>query len=113
MRNPRLGYILTALSAACSALNGSLARYLLDDGMSPTRLSELRSAISALLLIGALAAFSPGRLKIARADILPFAWLGIAGIALVHASYFLAISRMDIGVARSAMASIDRPMSEP
>ena len=98
MRNPRLGYILTAASASCSALNGSLARYLLDDGMSPTRLSELRSAISALLLLGALAAFSPRRLKIARADILPLAWLGVAGIALVHASYFLAISRMDIGV---------------
>jgi hypothetical protein len=29
--NPRLGYALTALSAACSALNGSLARYLLDE----------------------------------------------------------------------------------
>lgn len=99
MRNPRLGYILTVASASCSALNGSLARYLLDDGMSPTRLSELRSAISALLLLGALAAFSPRRLKIARADILPLAWLGVAGIALVHASYFLAISRMDIGVA--------------
>ena len=27
------------------------------------------------------------------------AWLGIAGIALVHATYFLAIERMDIGVA--------------
>lgn len=99
MPNPRLGYILTVASASCSALNGSLARYLLDDGMSPTRLSELRSAISALLLLGALAAFSPRRLKIARADIAHFAWLGVAGIALVHASYFLAISRMDIGVA--------------
>ena len=33
--NPRLGYILTALSATCSALNGVLSRYLLDDGMSP------------------------------------------------------------------------------
>lgn len=99
MRNPRLGYILTVVSASCSALNGVLARYLLDDGMSPTRLSELRSAVSALLLFGALAAFSPRRLKIARGDIALLAWLGVAGIALVHASYFLAISRMDIGVA--------------
>lgn len=97
--NPRLGYILTALSATCSALNGVLSRYLLDDGMSPTRLAEFRSAVSALLLIGALAAFSPRRLRIARADILPLAWLGVAGIALVHATYYLAIERMDIGVA--------------
>ncbi|MDA0180502.1 EamA family transporter [Solirubrobacter phytolaccae] len=99
MPNARLGYLLTVLSATCSALNGVLSRYLLDDGMSATRLSEFRSAVSALLLIGALAAFSPRRLKIERRDILPLAWLGIAGIALVHASYYLAISRMDIGVA--------------
>jgi drug/metabolite transporter (DMT)-like permease len=97
--NPRLGYALTAISAACSALNGSLARYLLDDGMSAARLSQLRSAVAFALLLGGLALLSPGRLRIARGDVLKLAWLGIAGIALVHASYFLAISRMDIGVA--------------
>jgi drug/metabolite transporter (DMT)-like permease len=97
--NPRLGYALTALSATCSALNGSLARYLLDDGMSAARLSQLRSAVAFLALLAGLALFSPARLRIARADVWRMAWLGIAGIALVHASYFLAISRMDIGVA--------------
>jgi drug/metabolite transporter (DMT)-like permease len=97
--NARLGYFLVALSAACSALNGSLARYLLDDGLSPMRLSQLRSAVAFLLLLGGLAAFSRGRLKVARADVPQLAFLGVAGIALVHASYFLAISRMDIGVA--------------
>lgn len=99
MPNARLGYLLTVLSASCSALNGSMARYLLDDGMSPSRLSELRSAVSALLLIVGLALFSRDRLRIAPRDLPQLAWLGIAGIALVHASYFLAISRMDIGVA--------------
>ena len=99
MQNARIGYALTALSAACSALNGSLARYLLDDGMSAARLSQLRSAVAFAILLGGLAIFSRDRLRIARADVLPMAWLGIAGIALVHASYFLAISRLDIGVA--------------
>ncbi|MBE2318997.1 EamA family transporter [Solirubrobacter sp. CPCC 204708] len=99
MPNPRLGYLLTVLSATCSALNGSLSRYLLDEGMSPARLSEFRSAVSALLLVAALAAFSPGRLRIARRDVPQLAWLGIAGIALVHATYYAAIARMDIGVA--------------
>jgi drug/metabolite transporter (DMT)-like permease len=97
--NPRLGYALTAVSAACSALNGSLARYLLDDGMSPARLSQLRSAVAFVLLAGGLALVARPRLRIARRDVWRMAWLGIGGIALVHASYFLAISRMDIGVA--------------
>ena len=99
MPNPRLGYLLVALSAACSALNGSLARYLLDDGMSAVRLSQLRSAVSFVLLLIGLALLSRDRLKIAKADVPKLAWLGIAGIALVHASYFAAIARIDIGVA--------------
>jgi drug/metabolite transporter (DMT)-like permease len=97
--NPRLGYALVAASAACSALNGSLARYLLDDGMSAVRLSQLRSAVAFALLALGLALFSPARLRVARADVPKLAWLGIAGIALVHASYFAAIARIDIGVA--------------
>ena len=97
--NPRLGYALTVISAACSAVNGSLARYLLDDGMSAARLSQLRSAVAFALLLGGLALFSPRRLRIARTDVPKLAWLGIAGIALVHASYFAAIARIDIGVA--------------
>ena len=81
MPNPRLGYILTALSAACSALNGSLSRYLLDDGMSAARLSQLRSAVSVrcccsaalAAVLSATACGSPGP------TCLQMAWLGIAG----------------------------------
>jgi drug/metabolite transporter (DMT)-like permease len=46
-----------------------------------------------------LAARAPHKLRIARADVPRMAWLGIAGLALVHASYFLAIDRLKIGVA--------------
>ena len=42
---------------------------------------------------------APHKLRIARADVGRMAWLGIAGLALVHASYFLAIDRLKIGVA--------------
>jgi drug/metabolite transporter (DMT)-like permease len=96
---PGLGYALTALAATLFALNGPLARELFDDGVSPTHLSEMRSAIAFLLLLVVLALRSPAKLRIARADIPRMAWLGIAGLALVHASYFLAIDRLKIGVA--------------
>ena len=99
MPNPRLGYALTAIAAACSAVNGSLARSLLDDGMSAARLSQLRSTAAFALLLGGLALFSRRRLRIARPHVWKLAWLGIAGIALVHACYFAAIARIDIGVA--------------
>src|SRR3712207_7598242 len=81
------------------ALNGSLARFLLDDGVSAPHLSELRSAISCLLLIAVLGVVSRRRLRIRRADVPKMAWLGIVGLAGVHATYFFAIERLEIGVA--------------
>jgi drug/metabolite transporter (DMT)-like permease len=98
-RRPRLGYALAALAAACFALNGILARFLLDDGVSALHLSEMRSAISFALLAGALAVLAPWRLRVAREDVPRLAFLGIAGLALVHATYFLAIDRLAISVA--------------
>jgi drug/metabolite transporter (DMT)-like permease len=96
---PGLGYALTALAATMFALNGPLARELFDEGVSPTHLSEMRSAVAFVLLALGLAVRAPHKLRIARADVGRMAWLGIAGLALVHASYFLAIDRLKIGVA--------------
>jgi len=96
---PRLGYALTALAATLFALNGPMARELFEEGISPTHLSEMRSAIAFALLAVGLAVRAPHKLRIARADVPRMAWLGVAGLALVHASYFLAIDRLKIGVA--------------
>src|SRR3954471_13498603 len=63
---PGLGYALTALAAALSALNGPMARNLFDDGVSAAHLSEMRSAVAWALLCGWLAWRAPGRLRIAR-----------------------------------------------
>lgn len=98
-RSPRLGYALAASAAAMWAVNGSLARFLLEDDVSAWHLSELRSGLSFVLLLGFLAVTNRDALRIERADLRPLAWLGIAGLAAVHATYFLAIERLDIGVA--------------
>jgi drug/metabolite transporter (DMT)-like permease len=81
------------------ALNGTMARELLDDGVDAARLAQLRSAGSWLLL----ALF----LGVARRDLVPveprelpsLAVLGVIGLAGVHATYFLAIDHLQIGVA--------------
>jgi drug/metabolite transporter (DMT)-like permease len=98
-RSPRLGYALAAAAATMWAVNGSLARFLLEDGMSAWHLSEMRSALSFVLLLGYLAIFRRRDLRVERRDVPLLAWLGIAGLACVHATYFLAIERLDIGVA--------------
>ena len=98
-RDPRRGYLLAAVAAGMFAVNGSLARFLLDDGVSAAHLSQLRATLSFALLAGALALVDRSRLRIDRADIPRMAWLGIAGLALVQLTYFLAIDRLPISVA--------------
>jgi drug/metabolite transporter (DMT)-like permease len=81
------------------ALNGNLARYLLDDGVSAIRLSELRSLGSWLILLLALGATRPDLLNVERRELPALVLLGVVGLAGVHATYFLAIDRLQIGVA--------------
>ena len=98
-RRPRLGYLLAASAATMWAVNGSLARYLLDDGVSAERLSQLRSTLSLVLLVAALALIDPSKLKVPREALPRLAFLGIVGLAGVHATYFIAIDHLKIGVA--------------
>jgi drug/metabolite transporter (DMT)-like permease len=98
-RSTRLGYALAATAAAMWALNGSLARFLLDDGVSALRLSQLRSALSWVILVVVLTALRPALLKVDRHDVGRLVFLGVIGLAGVHATYFFAIDRLQIGVA--------------
>jgi drug/metabolite transporter (DMT)-like permease len=98
-RRPRLGYLLAAVAAAMFAVNGSIAKLLIEDGVSPADLSQLRVTVAFVMLGGALLLVDRRRLRIARADVPRMAWLGFAGVAIVQLSYFLAIERMPISVA--------------
>src|SRR5437868_14576814 len=98
-RKPARGYVLVAIGAAMFALGGNLARYMLDDGVSAMRLSQLRSAGAVVLLALVLAVRRPALMRVRRDDLGRLAFLGICGLALVHATYYAAIDRLEIGVA--------------
>jgi drug/metabolite transporter (DMT)-like permease len=97
-RRPRLGYLLAAVAALMFGINGSIAKFLLED-MTAAHLSQLRVTVSFVLLAGALALLDRRRLRIAPRDVPRMAWLGFAGVAIVQFSYFLAIERLPISVA--------------
>jgi drug/metabolite transporter (DMT)-like permease len=98
-RSAARGYALAAAAATLWALHGSLSRYLLDDGVDAYRLSQLRSAGSFAILVAVLALWRRPLLRIERADVPVFAFLGIAGLALVHAAYYTAIDHLNVGPA--------------
>jgi drug/metabolite transporter (DMT)-like permease len=94
-----LGYGLVIAAVTMWSLNASLARFLLDDGLSAMRLSELRSAGAFLILLVAILVLRPGAIRVRRDDLPELAFLGIAGLAAVYVTYFVAIDRLQIGVA--------------
>jgi drug/metabolite transporter (DMT)-like permease len=81
------------------ALNGTMARELLDDGVDAVRLAQLRSAGSWLILALCLALVRRDLVRVERSELPSLALLGVVGLAGVHATYFLAIDRLQIGVA--------------
>jgi drug/metabolite transporter (DMT)-like permease len=81
------------------ALNGTMARELLDDGVDAVRLAQLRSAGSLAILGLVLAVARRDLLRVDRSELPSLALLGVIGLAGVHATYFLAIDRLQIGVA--------------
>jgi drug/metabolite transporter (DMT)-like permease len=98
-RSAARGYLLAASAAALWALHGSLSRYLIDDGVDAFRLSELRSAGSFAILVVVLGTWRRPLLRIERSDLALFAFLGIAGLAAVHAAYYTAIDHLNVGPA--------------
>ena len=98
-RHAARGYLLAATGAILFSLNGSMARVLLDDGVDAARLSQLRSAGSWLILLVVLSTTRPDLLRVNRRELPGLALLGVVGLAGVHATYFLAIDRLEIGPA--------------
>src|SRR5436190_3616126 len=96
---PARGYALAAAGATMWAANGTMARKLLDGGLDAARLAQLRSAGSWLILALALGLGRRDLLRVDRRELPSLALLGVVGLAGVHATYFLAISRLPIGVA--------------
>lgn len=98
-RHPARGYALAAAGAALFSLNGTMARYLLDDGVDAARLSQLRSAGAWLLLLLILGLTRRDLMRVERTELPRLALLGVLGLAAVHATFFLAVDRLEIGPA--------------
>jgi len=94
----RLGYVYVVLAALLWASSGSAAKFLFLGGMSPFHLVQLRSTISAALLLLWLLAAKRSLLKIKRKDLVYFFLLGIF-LGATQFTYLYAISRINVAAA--------------
>jgi drug/metabolite transporter (DMT)-like permease len=98
-RRPALGYAMVWTAATLFAVNGAVAKVILESGVSSLRLAQARSA-GALVGFGLVILLVARRtLRVGRAELLSLAVFGIVGLALVQLLYFLAIRRLPIGIA--------------
>lgn len=93
-----LGYLTYLLAASLFALNGTVSKYLLIDGVPWWRLSQLRVSVAFLILVVVVVATRPSALRLRKAEILPIALYGILGIAITQSLYLVAIQRMPVGI---------------
>jgi len=93
------GYFFAIAAAVFWGLSGPAAKYLFNNGVSPLALTQMRQTLSFFLLMGLFVVWRRDLLYIRMKDLLFFAVLGIAGLAMVQISYYSAISKIQVASA--------------
>jgi len=101
MRSSRAstGVLLAIGAAVLFAINGNVSKVALQNGVSSLELVSMRSAGTALILLGITALRNPAALRVSRRELGFLALYGLTGIAMVQWLYFVAIQRMPVGIA--------------
>jgi drug/metabolite transporter (DMT)-like permease len=86
-------------AAVLFAVNGNVSKVALQNGISSLELVSVRSAGTALILMGITALTNPAALRVSRHELGFLALYGLTGIAMVQWLYFVAIQRMPVGIA--------------
>ena len=100
-RPPRAstGVLLAMGAAVLFAVNGSVSKVAMLNGLSSLELVSVRSAGTAAILLGITAVRRPAVLRVSRTELRFLVLFGVTGIAMVQWLYFVAIQRMPVGIA--------------
>jgi drug/metabolite transporter (DMT)-like permease len=97
-RRPLLGYAMVGSFGILAGVNGSLAKVALESGLSSLRLAEIR-CLGGFVAIGLIVlATQRENFRVRRDELRFLIPFGVA-FAVVQCLYFLAIQRLEIGVA--------------
>ena len=98
-RRPAVGYAMVICAALLFALNGTVSKVVLQSGVSPLELTQVRATGAFLGFALLLAVTQRRRLRLSRRELPYLVVFGIAGVAFVQWLYFVSISRLPIGIA--------------
>ncbi|HYN97552.1 MAG TPA: EamA family transporter [Pilimelia sp.] len=98
---PAIGVAMVIASGALFAVNGTVSKLVLQAGLTAHQLTALRAAGAAAALFALSLALRPGRRRLAltRRELPLLLAYGLTGFFAVPMLYFLAISRLPVGIA--------------
>ncbi len=96
--NYRKGFIALLLASLAFSINGVFSKLVLEAGLSPLRLAEIRSTGAFAAFFIYLVIFKRSALKFELKALPEMLIYGIVGYAGVQAFYFIAIVRMPVSV---------------
>ena len=94
-----MGYLYGFLAALLFGANGSVAKAILENGLDPLQLTQLRTVGTTLIAGGILLLIDRSAFRLPPKQILVMAVLGVVGIAILQASYAFAIQLLPVGIA--------------
>lgn len=97
--HPFTGYALYLGAAILFGLNGTVSKAVLLGGIDATRLSQLRVTGAFLILAVVMALTRRSAFRLRRSELPLLAVYGVLGITGTQFFYFVAITRMPIGIA--------------
>lgn len=98
-RRPGVGYAMVLSAAVLYGVNGTVSKVALESGLTSLRLTQARCAGALLGLALLLLALRRHALRASRRELPFLAVFGVCAVVLVQLLYFLAIRRLEIGVA--------------
>jgi drug/metabolite transporter (DMT)-like permease len=93
------GYLCVVAAAIMWAVSGTTGKALFETGITPIEVVQVRATLGSLLLAVVFVARRKDLLRIRRADVGYFLFLGGVVMALVQLTYFSAISRLHVAAA--------------
>src|SRR5829696_4298783 len=98
-QRPAVGYLMVMSAALLFAVNGTVSKVVLQSGISPLELTQVRATGAFVGFALVLAVMRRESLRLRRRELPYLIVFGIAGVALVQWLYFVSIGRLPIGIA--------------
>ena len=94
-----MGYLFGLIAALLFGANGSVSKIVLEAGLSPTQLTQLRTLGTFLIAGAALLIIDRSAFRLPLRQVGVMAVLGVVGVAILQATYAVAIQRLPVGIA--------------